>query len=93
MKRKFLPKLDVSFNEKTGVIRAAYLRIRAGAVHETREVSAGSAFADYDKAGQLLGIELLGPCDVTVLDDLAKEEDEPVKRFLLGSPPRELVTA
>lgn len=53
MRHKFLPKLDVSIDEKTGVIRAAYLRIRSGAVHETREVSKGNAFADYDKNGWL----------------------------------------
>lgn len=93
MKRKFLPKLDVSFDEKTGIIRAAYLRIRNGTVHKTREISAGNAFADYGKNGWLLGIELLGPCELAALDKLAEEEPEPVKRFLLGSPPRELVTA
>ena len=92
MKSKFLPKLDISVNEETGEIRAAYLQIRKGAVHETREVSEGTAFADYAKNGWLLGLELLGPCKVTVLDKLAKKEPQPIKRFLLGSPPRELVT-
>ena len=93
MKPKFLPKLDVSIDERTGTIRSAYLRIRRGTVHETREISAGSAFADYDKSGLLLGIELLGPCDVKVLDRLSRKEPDKVKRFVLGSPPRELVSA
>jgi uncharacterized protein YuzE len=91
MKRKFVPKLDVSVDERTGVIRAAYLRVREGAVHETREVSEGKAFADYDKNGWLLGIELLGQCKIDVLGKLAAKEPERVKRFVLGSPPRELI--
>ncbi|MBM3994553.1 MAG: DUF2283 domain-containing protein [Planctomycetes bacterium] len=93
MKRKFLPKKDVSVDGKTGNIRAAYLQIGTGAVYDTRELSEGSAYADYDKDGWLLGIELLGPCEVKVLDKLAKKELAALRRFLLGSPPRELVTS
>lgn len=93
MDHEFLPKIDVSIDEKTGIIRAAYLRIRNGTVAETREVADGRAFADYDDGGWLLGIELLAACDVEVLDRLAAQEPEAVKRFLRGSPPRELITA
>jgi uncharacterized protein YuzE len=90
MEQSFLPALQLSVNEETGSIRAAYLRVRAGEVAETREVAEGSAFADYDVNGLLLGVELLAPCAVEVLDRLALQEPEPVKRFLRGSPPREL---
>jgi uncharacterized protein YuzE len=93
MKHEFIPKLEISVDEKTGEIRAAYVQIRKGAVHETREVSEGTAFADYDRAGWLLGIELLGACEIAVLDKLAKKEPRRIKRFLLGSPPRELVVS
>ena len=89
----FLPELSVSVDEKTGHIRAAYVRVRVGEVSETREVAEGRAFADYDVSGLLLGIELLAPCEVSVLDNLAAMEPEPVGQFLRGSPPRELVTA
>jgi len=89
----FFPSLEVSVDEKTGLIRAAYLRVRKGKVEETQEVSAGSAFADYGANGLLLGVELLAPCKVKVLDRIAAHEPEPVKRFLRGSPPRELVHA
>lgn len=89
----FVPELSVSVDEKTGHIRAAYLRVRIGEVEETREVVEGRAFADYDASGLLLGIELLAPCEVAVLDNLAASEPEPVRRFLRGSPPRELVPA
>lgn len=89
----FLPELSISVDEKTGHIRAAYVRVRGGEVSETREVAEGRAFADYDASGLLLGIELLAPCEVAVLDNLAEMEPEPVRQFLRGSPPRELVPA
>jgi hypothetical protein len=85
--------LEASFDEKTGGPVAVYLRVRKGEVSETREVKEGVAYADYDPAGSLLGIELLGPCEVGVLDRIAVGESEAVKRFLRGGPPRELVSA
>jgi hypothetical protein len=87
----FLPDLSVSVDEKTGHVRAAYVRVRAGEVMETREVVEGRAFADYDASGLLLGLELLAPCEASMLDLLAATEPEPVRQFLRGSPPRELV--
>lgn len=83
--------VDVSFNETTGQPVAAYLRVRDGEVAETREVKEGVAFADYDEQGLLLGVELLAPCRVEVLDDLSRAEPESIRRFLTGGPPRELV--
>ena len=90
---RFLPALHVSVNEETGSVRAAYLRVREGEVAETREVAEGRAFADYDATGALLGVELLAPCEIAVLDRVAAQEPEPVKRFLRGSAPRELISA
>ncbi|MBY0526371.1 MAG: DUF2283 domain-containing protein [Gemmataceae bacterium] len=87
----FQPKLDISVDEATGKVRAAYLRIRHGVVRDTREVADGRAFADYDESGCLLGIELLAPCEIEILDSISQEEPEPVRCFLRGSPPRELV--
>jgi hypothetical protein len=69
------------------------LRIREGQVAQTKELTEGVAYADYDADGLLLGIELLGPCQVEVLDKLAESKPEPVKRFLTGGAPRELVVA
>ncbi len=88
---KFLLQLSLSVDETTGQIRAAYVRVREGTVSETREVAEGRAFADYSEEGLLLGLELLAPCTVKVLDDISEQEPEPVRRFLRGSPPRELV--
>lgn len=89
---KFQPQLNLSVDETTGQIRAAYIRVREGTVYETREVAEGRLFADYNEDGLLLGMELLAPCAVKVLDDISEEEPEPVRRFLRGSPPRELVS-
>ena len=85
--------LEASFDDKTGQAVALYLRVRQGAVAKTEEVSEGQAYADYDGDGSLLGIELLGPCTVAVLDRIADKEPEPVRRFLKNSVPRGLVTA
>lgn len=85
--------LEVSFNATTGEPVAAYLRVREGSVATTTEVSEGVAFADYGADGLLLGIELLAPCSLAVMDQLGATEPEPVRRFLRGGPPRELIVA
>ncbi len=85
-------KLEASFDDRTGNVVAVYLRVREGDVADTHEVKDGFAYADYDANGLLLGIELLGPCEVQVLDQLVKSEPEPVRRFLLSGAPRGLVT-
>ena len=86
-------RLETSVDDKTGLLVAAYLRVREGEVAETREVAEGIAYADYDSRGVLLGVELLGPCDAAALDGLAEREPEPVKQFLKGAAPRGLVPA
>ena len=91
MEPTFLPELSVSVDEKTGRVRAAYFRLHIGEVSDTREVAEGRAFADYDASGLLLGIELLAPCEIEELVNVAAAEPEPVRQFLRGSPPRELV--
>jgi hypothetical protein len=84
-------KLEASFDDKTGSMVAVYLRVRSGEVAETKEVKEGVAYADYDLHGLLLGIELLAPCGVEVLEDIAQHEPEPVRQFLRNSAPRGLV--
>jgi uncharacterized protein YuzE len=84
-------RLEASIDDRTGRTVAAYLRVREGEVATTQEVEEGVAYADYDAQGLLLGIELLGPCKVEILDRIASTEPEPVKRFLRGSVPRELI--
>src|SRR5687767_14646266 len=86
-------RLEVSFDERTGDPVAAYLRIRKGKVSETKEISEGVAFADYGADGALLGIELLAPCQVSVLDRVSEHEPEPVRRFLRGGLRKEMIFA
>lgn len=85
--------VDVSVDEQTGRLMACYINVREGQAAETRELHPGRAYADYDDEGQLIGVELLGPCHLTVLDTLTEKEPEPVKRFMLGAPPRDLILA
>ncbi len=86
-------KLDISVCDETGKLRAAYLQVREGDAAETREVVPGRAFADYDDAGRLIGIEFLASCTVELLDMITRDEPEPVREFFRSSSPRQLVPA
>lgn len=86
-------RLEASVDDKTGGLVAVYLRVREGEVAETKEEQEGVAYADYDSSGLLLGIELLGPCQIEVLDRIGQSEPESIRRFLKGAAPRELVCA
>jgi hypothetical protein len=83
--------MEISFNETTGAAAAAYLQVRKGEVGQTKEVEEGVAFADYDPAGALLGIELLAPCPVEVLDQLIRGEPESMRRFIRGVVPHQFL--
>ena len=85
----FQPSIDVEINSTTGQVAAVYFYIRPGQQAKTLEYANGQAFADYDKDGQLLGIELLSPCEVTLFDQIASQEPEPVLKSLRESIPEE----
>ena len=92
MKSKFDFKVNIETNDQTGGVMAVYLQIKKGQSVTTRELAGGAAFADYDRKGRLLGIEMIGPCRVSALTRIATEEPE--KKFLRESIPRGmLVTA
>jgi hypothetical protein len=84
-------RLEASFDSKTGCVVAVYLRVRSGPVGKTEEIREGVAYADYAADGSLLGVELLGPCDVEVLERIARTEPERVRGFLKSGAPRGLV--
>ena len=89
--------VSIETESKTGDVLAVYFQIRKGRHDHTKQFENGAAIADYDKHGYLLGVELLAPCAVRVVDELAKEEPNVVrsgvKRFMKQSGPRELVMA
>jgi hypothetical protein len=83
---KFSFAMRVENDDQTGEILAVYLQIRKGKSQRVKEYANGTAFADYSRSGQLLGIELLAPCEVKVLARIAA--DEPAKRFVKNNTPR-----
>ena len=80
-------KIDVSIDDRTGEPRAVYFLVRDGFSVETREIEPNKAFADYNEEGLLLGIELLAPCSVEVLDSITQKETPKVKQFVRQSTP------
>jgi uncharacterized protein YuzE len=90
MKDKINLRIETEVSNETGKVDAVYFYIRAGKVAETKVYAEGRALADYDRKGMLLGIELLGPCEVRVLDKISRREPAPIKNFLRGSIPIEL---
>jgi hypothetical protein len=89
--------MEVNVDDATGMPISVYFQIRRGAVYETREFADGAAFADYDKSGLLLGIELLSPCKVAIVDQLAANEPTAIrsqtKNFMRKSGPRSMIAA
>ncbi len=83
---KFSFGMSVETRDQTGEMVAVYFQIRKGRVKVTREYADGNAFADYDKHGRLLGIEMLAPCNAAVLDSIAKRAPE--KKFVRKTIPR-----
>ena len=92
--KKLRFKASISLDEETGKLVAVYLRVREGTAEETVELEEDVANADYDAEdaeGQLLGVELLAPCAVQVLDKVTQSEPDDVREFLHASPPRAMV--
>lgn len=86
-------RLEVSYSERTGEPVAAYVRVREGKVSQTKEISDGLVFADYGADGDLLGIELLGPCPVEILEKLTVQESVEIRQFLQRGVRREMIVA
>jgi hypothetical protein len=88
---EFFFEVSVETDKSTGAILAVYLRLRKGKSARVVELANGNAFADYNSRGKLLGIELLGPCRVTVLDKITRKEPAAVRSFVQRAAPREMV--
>src|SRR5207249_4140692 len=85
---KLRMKLTVEAKKESGEISAVYFLIRAGKSATVREFAGGNVFADYDSNGRLLGIELIGPCDIDLLKRIARKEPQPIRKFVQQSIPR-----
>ena len=69
---------------------AVGLRIRKGKSAKTREFADGAVFADYDKNGDLISVEILGPCKGQILNRIAAA-DVTTRKFIRDSLPRKML--
>lgn len=90
MPREF--RINVTTDKETGDLMAVYFQVRRGRAAKVREFSDGNALANYNAAGELLGIELLAPCKVSVVDTIAKR-DSVVKKFVRSNAPRKMLVS
>jgi uncharacterized protein YuzE len=86
-------RLEVSYDETSGDPIAAYVRVREGEVAETKEIKDGAVFADYSADGSLLGVELLEPCGIEILESVSEKEPEEVRQFLRRGVRKEMIFA
>jgi uncharacterized protein YuzE len=83
--------VDVTLDNKTGRVMAAYIHVRPGRAARSRVMNDGLVVADYNAAGQLIGVEMLGPCRAEVFDSIRIEKR--VKNFIRRAAPAELIPA
>ena len=83
--------ISICTNEKTGDIMAVYFQVGKGKAAEVKEFCGGAAFANYTRKGELLGVELLAPCRLSVLNRFTA--DNSVKRFIRRAIPRQMELA
>lgn len=81
--------LSVRVDNQTGEVIAAYFQFRDGESTRIEAFAAGDVIADYDQHGRLLGIELLGPCELDLLAGIT-QEDARIRDFVENSMPYEL---
>jgi uncharacterized protein YuzE len=89
MTARFSFGMSVEVDNRNGRILAVYFRVRKGKSAETKEFDRGKVFVDYNSAGELLGIEMLAPSTVAILDRVTKNEPES-RQFVRRSVPREM---
>jgi uncharacterized protein YuzE len=92
MKKSFTFGIRNSTDKETGQLLAVYLKVREGKSAKIKEFAHGNVFADYDSRGNLLGIELLGPCEIRTLDQITRKEPV-IRRFVREAIPNKLVVS
>ena len=83
--------VSIEVDETTGEVAAVYFQFRKGESKEVREYHDGDVFADFNAKGELLGIEMLAPCSIAVLDKIVSESES--QQFIRRSIPREMALA
>lgn len=83
---KMQPTVTVEYDLLDNGIVAGYMRLRAGKVARTVEISPGLVLVDLNSRGVLLGVEILGPCQVTVMERIARKYHAPEVRSLSRHP-------
>jgi hypothetical protein len=85
MEDKYHFGVSVETEDQSGRVVAVYFQIRKGRSVRVKEYADGAAFADFDNQGRLLGIELLAPCEIGLLETIARNPR--AKRFVRESVP------
>lgn len=87
--------IEITTERRTGEMLAVYFQVREGKATQVKEFADGSVFANYARNGELLGIEMLAPCEIKVLDKIAASEDAKYRAqtrdFFRNSVPRHMV--
>lgn len=83
--QRFKLELSLSKDGETGELMAAYLRVRGGKSVRVKRFAGGNGVADYDSDGNLLGIEVLGPCSVADINKIVRKEPSAIKILLANS--------
>lgn len=83
--------VSLTHDVETGKLLSVYFQIRKANVAETREFAGGAAMADYNKNGELIGVEMIAPCKISVLDKIIKDEPPSIrshaKKFIRDNTP------
>lgn len=75
-----------------GAFEAAYIALRRGPVHRTKEFASGSLLVDYLPSGKVRGIEGVGTFRQAAWKEIIKEEFHPnLIKLLLDSLPKGIV--
>lgn len=77
-----------------GTVEAVYILLKDDRAARTEEIIEDILLADYNRRGELVGIEILAPVKITKITRLV---DEPrrkyLRRFVQARAPHELVVA
>ena len=76
-----------------GTLEAVYIRFSNNPVCKTEEVKQDVLMVDYDRFGEIIGIEILAPVRLANLARLVdRDRRQPFRRFVEHSAPQEFVT-